>query len=180
MDQFIGEIRLLPYSFAPNNWARCNGQLISISQNTALFALLGTTYGGDGRTTFALPNLNGRAVVGAGQGPGLSSYPQGTAVGTEAVSLTQAQLPAHTHTIGPVTIPVNSANANVVSPAGAVFAKVAGSSAFGGGTANGPMAAGLLNGTTDSIGGGTPHENRMPFLAVAYCIALTGIFPQRQ
>jgi microcystin-dependent protein len=180
MDPFVGEIRIMPYSFITNGWAQCSGQLLAINRYTALFALLGTTYGGDGRTTFALPNLNGRAVVGAGQGPGLSSYPQGTVVGTETVTLNQTQLPAHTHAIGPLTVPVNSANATVVSPAGAVFAEVPGSSAFGGGTANGPMAAGLLSGTTDAIGSSTPHENRMPHLALSYVIALQGVFPQRQ
>ena len=181
MDPFLGEIRIMPYSFAPRGWLPCQGQLMSIAQNTALFSLLGTQYGGDGRTTFALPDLRGRAVVGKGQGPGLSDYPQGIQIGTETVTLQSTQLPAHIHALGTVTVPVNNGAPGVTSPAGAFFAKVNGSSAFGAGTGNGPMAANMLTGTTSQVGGNTAHENRMPYLALGYCIATQGaVFPQRQ
>ena len=96
-DPFVGEIRLFPFSFAPKGWALCEGQVLSISQNTALFSLLGTTYGGDGRTTFALPDLRGRVAISSGQGSGLGMYPLGEFGGTETVSLAESQMPAHNH-----------------------------------------------------------------------------------
>ncbi|MDO7851421.1 phage tail protein [Hymenobacter convexus] len=182
MDPFLGEIRIMPYGggYLPRGWARCDGSLLPINQNTALFSLLGTFYGGNGQTTFALPDLRGRAAVGMGQGPGLSSYQIGDRVGTESQSLLQTELPAHTHSLGTVALPVSSANASVASPAGAVFAKEPDSNAFGSGTANGTMAAGVLNGTTNSVGGAQTHENRMPFLVLDYFIATAGVFPARQ
>ncbi|MDO7849599.1 tail fiber protein [Hymenobacter sp. M29] len=183
-EPFLGEIRIMPFggntNYVPRGWARCNGQLLPIAQNSALYALLGTQYGGDGRSTFAVPNLNGRVILGAGQGAGLSPYPQGTTVGVETVTLQLAEMPAHTHDLGNPLLPVNSAAAGVNSPAGAFFAKEPGSEAFGTGTGNGPMAAGLLSGTTSQAGGSQSHENRMPYLGLNYYIATQGEFPQRQ
>lgn len=181
-DPFVGELRIMPYggtgTYIPNGWAQCNGQLLQIRQYTALFALLGTTYGGDGRTTFAVPNLNGRTPIGMGQGPGLSSYPMGATSGTESVTLQSTQLPAHTHALGTATVPVGGAS-TAASPAGAYLGTVS-PAAYGQGTANGPMAAGTISGPTTAVGGNQPHENRQPYLALNYYIALQGVFPQRQ
>lgn len=181
MDPFVGEIRLMPYSFAPRGWAFCNGQTLPITQNPALFSLLGTQYGGDGRTTFALPNLQGRTYVGAGQGQGLTNYPQGTATGTESVTLTVQQMPAHTHDLSnTATMPVNGVLATQSTPSGNYYAPVSGNPFQYGidPQANG-MASDVLNGTASAVGGNQPHENRMPYLVLNYCIALVGIFPPR-
>lgn len=178
MDPILGEIRLLPFNFAPRGWALCQGQTLSIAQNSALFALLGTQYGGDGRTTFGLPDLRGRAALGMGQGQGLSLYPLGTMTGTESVTLFTANLPAHTHPLSGATVPVSTAAGTTNSPAGGYFAPAAGQYGDSGGGGN--MAAGLLNGTSGSTGDGGAHENRMPFLVLNYCIALQGVFPQRK
>ena len=179
MDPFVGEIRLMPYSFAPRGWQLCDGSLLQIRQNTALFSLLGTRYGGDGQNTFAIPDLRGRAAVGMGQGPGLTNYPQGTKAGTEAVTLQLQQMPAHIHSMtGSATLPASTGSGAKSTPTGNYFAKEPveqyGQAANGGNTK--PM----LNGTTSAAGGGQPHENRMPFLVMNYCIALQGVFPQRQ
>jgi microcystin-dependent protein len=172
MDPLLGEIRLLPFSFAPRGWALCNGALMPINQNTALYSLLGTQYGGDGRTTFALPDLRGRAMMGRSQ-----DYPQGTVTGTESVTLTTAQLPAHTHTLA-ATVPVSTDAGANATPAGGYFASLG--SQYGDSGGGGNMAAGLLNSPSDQAGGNAPHENRMPFLALSYCIATQGVYPQRQ
>jgi microcystin-dependent protein len=181
MDPFVGEIRLFALNFAPRNWAFCQGQVLSIAQNTALFSLLGTQYGGNGTTTFGLPDLRGRTYVGAGQGAGLSPYPLGTLLGSESVTLLSTQIPAHTHTLTG-TVPVNSEEANSNIVAGGYYADIPT------GTpeqyspdvlANGQMAADIISGTTGVAGGGQGHENRMPFLVLNYCIALWGIYPQR-
>src|SRR4051794_21579341 len=118
-DPWLGEIALVAFNFAPQGWAFCNGQLLSIAQNTALFSLLGTTYGGDGQTTFALPNLQGRVPLHFGQGPGLSPYLLGQAIGVEGVALQTAQMPAHTHSYTPQA---TSAGGGAASPAGALWA----------------------------------------------------------
>lgn len=181
-DPFVGELRIMPYggtgTFIPNGWAQCNGQLLNIRQFTALFSLLGTTYGGNGTTTFAVPDLRGRAVLGQGQGPGLSNYRIGTTAGTETVTLQAAQLPAHTHALGTATVPVGG-TASAASPAGA-YMGVVNPPSYGTGTANGPMAAGTISGTTTAVGSDQAHENRQPYLVLNYYIALQGIFPQRQ
>ena len=117
-EPFLGQIMLVGFNFAPVGWALCNGQILSITQNTALFSLLGTTYGGNGTTTFALPDLRGRAAVGFGQGPGLSNYDLGQSTGTETVTLTVGQMPAHNHMVA-----ANAANGNVSSPSGADLAQ---------------------------------------------------------
>ncbi|HEY5892926.1 MAG TPA: tail fiber protein [Chthoniobacterales bacterium] len=168
-EPFIGQLMLVPYNFAPRGWAFCNGQLLSIAQNTALFSLLGTTYGGDGRTTFGLPDLRGRAALSSGQGPGLQNYDLGQVGGTETVSLTVPQIPAHSHLVSATADdpafprPTNALLANI-SPAG-----------YTGSTANTTMAPSMIQPT----GGNVPHDNLSPYLTLNYVIALEGIFPSR-
>jgi microcystin-dependent protein len=166
MEPFIGEIRLVPFNFAPKGWAICAGQMLPINQNQALFALLGTTYGGDGRTTFALPDLRGRVAVGAGDLPGGSSYALGATGGQETVELTTGQLPGHSHHVN-----ASSAAATTKSPA---TAYPAGGGAYAG-QRNVRMKAAMIGLT----GGGEEHENRQPYLGLNYIIALQGIFPAR-
>jgi microcystin-dependent protein len=169
-DAFIAEIRMFGFTFPPRNWADCNGQLLPISQNTALFSLVGTMYGGDGRTTFALPNLQDRIPVGIGQGPGLSLYDQGQTAGTSNVSLQQTQMPSHNHGFGAFN--------NVgdgTSPANAVPARVVGETPYVNAAPTIPLTT-----TISPAGGNQPHNNMMPYLTVRFCIVLFGIFPQRQ
>lgn len=169
---FVGEIRVCPYNFAPRYWALCNGQLISIASNTALFSLLGTTFGGDGRTTFALPNFQGRAAVHRGQGPGLSLYDLGQAGGTATVTLTTAQIPAHSH------VPqVDTAGGGINTPvAGAYWGTVGrGKPApYGAAAALVPMSA-----VTSTVGSSVAHNNLSPYLTLNFIIALAGIYPSR-
>jgi microcystin-dependent protein len=166
VDPFIGEIRLVPFMFAPRGWALCAGQLLPINQNQALFALLGTNFGGDGKQTFALPDLRGRVAVGAGQGAGGSSYPLGSTGGEETVKLTVGQLPAHSHRVR-----ASSGAATTKNPVGAVPA------AGGAYTAaqNGQMSTAMLA----NSGAGQAHDNRQPYLSLNYIIALQGIFPSQ-
>jgi len=171
-EPFFGEIRLVPYNFAMRGWAFCQGQLLSIAQNTALFSLLGTTYGGNGVTTFALPDLRGRVALHVGQGPGLSPYDLGQVGGTETVTLTSSQLAAHNHrafcSIGP---------GNQYQPNGGVWAvDAAQNPQYGTTKAAGSMAANVVGAAG---GGGQPHNNIQPYLALNYVIALQGIFPSR-
>ncbi len=175
MDQpFLGMIMVFGFDFPPRGWALCQGQILSIASNTALFALLGTTYGGNGTTTFALPDLRGRAPIGFGQGPGLSQITLGQVAGEMSHTLTLAELPAHTHT-GNVIL--GSGLANNANGAGNNFAaNTGGTSIYNSGSAGGNMAA---NVTFGSAGGGQPHNNMSPYLGVNYCIALQGVFPQR-
>jgi microcystin-dependent protein len=165
---FVAEIRMFPGSFAPRGWAFCNGQLLSISQNTALFALIGTTYGGDGKSTFALPDLQGRAPLHQGEGPGLTERVLGETGGSDAVSLTEAQLPIHSHTIRG-----ENAVANQDTPVGNAFA----------GSAKLPYsdtADSEMDVTAAGISGSSlPHNNLPPYLVVNFIIALQGIFPPR-
>lgn len=168
----IGQIVCGAWNFAPRGTMLAAGQLLPISQNTALFSLLGTTYGGDGRTTFALPDLRGRVIVGDGQGPGLANYDLGGAAGVEAQSLQPAQLPAHTHLIA---ARASSADATLVSPAGNVQASKQRSLFFAAPTAGANLAAGQ----TDSAGQGQPVGNMQPFLTINCVIAVQGIFPAR-
>jgi microcystin-dependent protein len=171
-EPFIGEIRMVGFNFAPRGWALCNGQLLSISQNTALFSLLGTTYGGNGQTTFGLPDLRSRVPLHQGQGPGLSNRTLGEQSGQEAVTLTTAQLPAHTH-----PAQCSSLNGNSNSPTGRVWSKDAGvqSATYTGNAPNGAMAANAIG----PAGNGQPHENMPPFLTVNFVIAVQGIYPSR-
>jgi microcystin-dependent protein len=166
---WVGEILLVPYNFAPKGWAECQGQLMTISQNTALFSLLGTTYGGDGKSNFALPDLRGRTPISSGQGPGLSDYFLGQTGGEETVTLTLNQIPAHTHTV------IGSANvANVATPGGAVWATQSLLNIYGS-SSDSPMAPGAIGMTGSNL----PHDNLSPYLTLNYIIALQGIFPSR-
>ncbi len=167
---FIGQILTVPYNFAPFGYAFCQGQLLPISQNTALFSLLGTYYGGDGRTTFALPNLQGRVAIGQGQGPGLSPVVLGEQSGTESVTLNQTQMPAHTHTVQSFAL-----RGNQTTPAAAVWARSASGDTPYNATAGASMSASAIG----LAGGSQPHSNMMPYLVLNYAIALQGIFPSR-
>lgn len=162
MEPFLGQLALFPFAFPPKGWALCNGQLLSISQNQALFALLGTTYGGNGTTTFALPNLQGRVALDAGNG-----YAQGDTGGSESTTLQPTQMPQHSHVLSGT-----SGAASASSPsAGVVFASTSGDSY---GTAS-PVA--MSPAIVATVGGSQPHENRQPFTVLSYCIATQGIFP---
>ena len=181
MDPFLGEIRLFACNYAPANWATCQGQLMAISQNAALFSLLGTTYGGDGRTTFALPNLVDRIQVGAGQGTGLSNYPPGTVAGTTSVTLTNQQMPAHTHTLpagGNVTQPLApSPTSYLAQPAGQGHSP--GAALYVTGATQAGSSVTMASTMAGVAGSSQPHSNQSPYLSLNYCIALQGIFPQR-
>ncbi|GAB2866384.1 phage tail protein [Hymenobacter ruber] len=177
MDEpYIGEIRPIAISYAPRGWAFCNGQLLPINQNQALFALLGTTFGGNGTTTFALPDLRSRMPVGAGALPGGGTYSQGQVAGTETVTLTQAQIPAHTHQVTGTLKTTDSPEGG--NPAGFLPASDSTRKQFTDGAANAPMAA-AVTGTTANAGASQGHENRMPYTGLNYVIALVGIFPSR-
>jgi len=163
---FLGQITIFAGNFAPRGYALCNGQLLSIASNTALFSILGTTYGGNGTSTFALPNLQGRVPIGAGTGAGLSAYNEGDSGGVESVVLNASQMPIHTH-------PVNATSAARSSSSPVAHFPSAGG--YYGSTSGSQMAAGMLG----NAGGNTGHENRQPYLAINYIIALQGIFPTR-
>lgn len=175
MDPFIGEIYTFGFNFPPFGWASCDGSLLSIAQNTALFSLLGTQYGGNGTSNFALPDLRSRLPVRFGQGPGLSDISIGQSYGSESVTLQAAEMPQHNHPVGVSA----GATATVASPVGALPAPVATGTPYAATgsarMAGGPTAAGNLG----VAGGNTAHENRMPSLGVNFCIALTGVFPPR-
>jgi microcystin-dependent protein len=168
MEGTIAEIRLFAGNFAPRNWAFCQGQTISISQNTALFSLLGTNYGGNGQTTFQLPNLAGRTAVGTGTGPGLSNIPLGQMAGTETVTLSAAQMPAHTHTLN-----ANSNTGTTGNPNGAILAAAANTYISGAPNVTmSPQAVGVS-------GNSQPVPIRNPYLGMNYIICMYGIFPSR-
>ncbi|WP_394773003.1 phage tail protein [Flavobacterium sp.] len=170
MDPFVAEIRIFPFNFAPKGWTFCNGQLLPISQNTALFSLLGTNYGGDGKSSFGLPDLQGRAPMHPGQGPGLSMHDLGEIGGVESVALLDSEIPPHTHSIKAAslnsqsTIPTNNSlgRGNPVK----VYSAVAPTTAMG-------------NDSISTTGGDLPHNNMMPYLTMNFCIALQGVFPPR-
>lgn len=170
-DPFLGQIAFVGFNFAPVGWAECNGQLLPIAQNTALFSLLGTQYGGNGTTNFALPDMRGRVVVHSGQGPQLSIYNQGQTGGVESVTLTQGEMPTHTHLVNAVTVEGNDASPTGNLPANTKTLDKEYSTAV----ANTTMKSTMLNPT----GGSLPHENRPPYLALKCIIALQGIFPSR-
>ncbi|WIT13912.1 tail fiber protein [Paucibacter sediminis] len=169
-DPFVAEIRMFGFNFAPKGWAACNGQLLPISQNTALFSLLGTYYGGDGKVTFGLPNLQDSFALGVGQGPGLSLYDIGERGGSGTVSLLSSEMPAHSHAL------MAGASAQTDSPAGAALAPPAAAALAYRIPGNQVAMAGDSNG---AAGGSQPHENRSPYLAVNFCIAMQGIYPPR-
>jgi microcystin-dependent protein len=170
-EPFVGEIRMFAGTFAPQGWAFCEGQLLSIPQNDALFSLLGTVYGGDGRTTFGLPDLRGRVPIHAGSGPGLTPRQLGSKAGTENVTLTTAQLPSHTH---PIKGSTNTATAT--DPAGNVPAQSSTIDLYVNTAPTVNMNASAVAGT----GGSRSHNNLMPTLCVNFIIALFGIYPSRQ
>lgn len=171
---FVAEIRIFGFNFAPTGWAMCNGQILPISQNTALFSLLGTTYGGDGRSNFALPNLQGSAPMQSGQGPGLSLRDLGETGGEQTVTLLQTEIPSHTHTAQGATA------AGDASPQG---------NTWGGGALKGhgvplyaPAGSSMVQMSPSALattGGNLPHNNLPPYLTLNFCIALQGVFPAR-
>ena len=173
-EPFIAEVRMWGLNFAPRGWAHCDGQLYPISQNTALFSLLGTNYGGDGRTTMGVPNLMDRAPMHPGRGPGLTPRRLGERTGTETVTLTQNQMPAHTHAMMGST--GETGGSGSADPAGAVGGKVGnGNEIYHTGAGNTDFPAS----TVSETGGGTDHNNSQPNLTLNFCIALVGLYPSR-
>ena len=170
MEPFLGQIQAFGFNFAPRGWAQCSGQLLPIAQNTALFSLLGTTYGGDGRTTFALPDLRGRSMVGYGTGPGLSPIQIGQNGGNENTILSVANLPPHNHT---VQVKVNTANGEESTSTSYLSSHA---SAFSDAPTTNAVLAGV---SSANAGGGQAFSNRDPYLGINVCIALVGIFPSR-
>jgi microcystin-dependent protein len=168
-EPFIASIVMFGGNFAPRGWALCNGQLVSIAQNSALFSLLGTTFGGDGVQNFALPDLRGRVPIHAGNGPGLTPYVPGEQGGTENVTLIQNQMPIHNHVVN-----ADGLNANSPTPAGTVLSKSA-SQIYNTAAPNTTMNPAMIS----NAGGNQPHPNLQPFLSVNFIIALQGIFPSR-
>ena len=174
-DQFVAEIRIFPFNFAPTGWAFCDGQLMPISQNTALFSLLGTTYGGDGKSTFALPDMQGNAPMQPGQGQGLSLRDLGELSGVESVTLLQSEMPAHAHAVGRAL----ADQGNSITPVNSVWAQTAAGRGAAALYKDGAPNAPVFNQSLTFTGGGLPHNNMQPYLTLNFCIALQGIFPQR-
>ncbi len=170
MDPYIGQIMMFGGNFAPRGWALCNGQLLSIAQNTALFSILGTTYGGNGQTTFGLPDLRGRAPIHWGQGPGLTNRALGESGGEETVTLSAAQMPAHSHVAHAA-----SGGGSTASPQNAVWAASTARDNIYATAANTTLSPSAIG----PAGGGQPHDNMPPYQAVSYIIALEGIYPPR-
>lgn len=172
-DPFVAEIRIFPFNFAPRGWAWCDGQLLPLSQNTALFSLLGTTYGGNGKSNFALPDLQGRAPMHPGQGPGLSLHDLGETGGSETVSLLESEIPSHSHAmranmddLAEVTTPTSTTSL-ALSRNVAIY---------------NPTTQGMVSMAPESLppsGGDQPHNNMQPYLTFYFCIALQGVFPPR-
>jgi microcystin-dependent protein len=175
---FIGEIRMFGGGFAPRDWAFCNGQLLSIAQNAALFALIGTTFGGDGVTTFALPNLQSRLPIGEGQGPGLSNRVIGQASGSENVTLTQATMPGHSHLLNATTAAATTPDVGPQVLPGTVTAPAT-MYTVNDGTSPPPTPQVLGPGSVTPSGGNQAHSNLMPSLCVSFIISMQGIFPSR-
>jgi microcystin-dependent protein len=171
-DQFVAEIRIFPFNFPPTGWAFCDGQLMPISQNTALFSLLGTFYGGDGKSTFALPDLQGRAPMQTGQGKGLSQRFLGEESGVETITLLVSEIPLHTHTMN---CSIDDADLRIPSPTRSL-AKSSGGNIYSSATT--PQVTMAFQGLPPA-GGGLPHNNMQPYLTLNFCIALQGIFPPR-
>ncbi|MEP6653657.1 MAG: tail fiber protein [Myxococcales bacterium] len=181
-DPFVAEIRIFPYNFAPKGWAACDGQLLPISQNTALFSLLGTMYGGNGITTFALPDLRGRIPLQAGQGAGLSSYTQGQTGGSDTVTLLPTNLPSHTHAVnaldagGSAMASASPASTTVFGPSQARARSTGYATPT---SASAPPPATMNASAVASTGDSQPHSNLSPYVTFTFCIALQGIFPSR-
>lgn len=201
MEPYIGQIQAFGFNFPPRGWSTCSGQLVGISQNTALFSLLGTVYGGNGQSTFGLPDLRGRSTIGQGQGPGLSPYDVGQMSGTESTTLTLNNMPIHNHLAEATpaastvqitaTLQANSAaGTNALPAAGNYLAGLTGKTGFyatsagttvdlAGVTATGTVSGGAPTITVGAAGGSMPFSILSPYLALNFCIALTGIFPSR-
>ncbi|MCU0496007.1 MAG: tail fiber protein [Anaerolineae bacterium] len=171
VDQFLAEIRMFPFNFPPQGWAFCDGQLLPLSQNTALFSLLGTTYGGNGASNFALPNLQGSTPIHYGQGPGLSNYSLGDSVGSTTVTLLASEMPTHSHILRGV-----SGLAERSNPNNTAYATADGENLY---TQTATNLTPMHPNTITFFGGNTPHTNMMPYLVVNFCIAMQGIFPPR-
>lgn len=171
-DPFVAEIRIFPFNFAPKGWAWCDGQLLPLSQNTALFSLLGTTYGGNGKSNFALPDLQGRAPMHPGQGPGLSLHDLGETGGSETVTLLESEIPAHSHTLR-----ASLDDADLAIPASARTLAKASSNMYSANTGSGLSS--LAPEALAPAGGDQPHNNMQPYLTFYFCIALQGVFPPR-
>ncbi|HKR65233.1 MAG TPA: tail fiber protein [Thermoanaerobaculia bacterium] len=171
-DPFVAEIRIFPFNFAPKGWAWCDGQLLPLSQNTALFSLLGTTYGGNGKSNFALPDLQGRAPMHPGQGPGLSLHDLGETGGSETVSLLESEIPSHSHGVS-----TSVSDANVGIPDGQLWATGIGIGLFA--AANAGALTAMAPNALAPAGGDQPHNNLQPYLTFYFCIALQGVFPPR-
>lgn len=169
-DAFLGEIRAFPYTYAPRGWATCDGQLLTISTHTALFALLGVAYGGNGSSTFGLPNLAGCAPLFWGQGSGLSTYDWGETGGTPEVTLLGLQMPQHTHSFN-----ISNTQGNERQPPGQLYAQGDGVAVFG---SAGPPQTQLWPRVVEYAGNSAPHNNMMPFLMLRFCIALEGEYPK--
>lgn len=173
MDPFVAEIRIFPFNFAPKGWAFCDGQLMPLSQNTALFSLLGTTYGGDGKSNFALPNMQGNAPMHPGQGAGLSLHDLGETGGSETVTLLKTELPSHSHSAGAQTVPLGS----TALPSGtATLTRPASGNLY---TATTTPLVAMSPQTIAPTGGDQPHNNMQPYLTLNFCIALQGVYPPR-
>jgi microcystin-dependent protein len=169
---FLAEIRIFPFNFPPKGWAFCDGQILPLSQNTALFSLLGTTYGGDGKSNFALPNLQGSAPMHPGQGPGLSLHDLGETGGSDTVTLLESEIPSHTHSLMAAALP-----ADVDQPGSTVaLARTTPAQLYTTGT---PPLVTMSDNTIAPAGGDQPHNNLMPYLTLNFCIALQGVFPPR-
>jgi microcystin-dependent protein len=173
MDPFVAEIRIFPFNFAPKGWAFCDGQILPLSQNTALFSLLGTTYGGNGKSNFGLPNLQGRAPMHPGQGPGLSLHDLGETGGSETVTLLESEIASHSH-----QTMCNNGDGDRVSPQSAAFANIPPGSppAY---AAAGAATVAMHNSALTPSGGDQPHNNMSPYLTLNFCIALQGVYPPR-
>lgn len=169
-DPFVAEIRIFPFNFAPSGWAFCDGQLLPLSQNTALFSLLGTTYGGNGISNFALPDLQGRAPMQPGQGPGLSLHDLGETGGSETVTLLESEIPSHSHAFMASTSPGNSR-----TPTNSALSRSQGGSIY----TDQPPNVMLAAQAAAPAGGDAPHNNLQPYLTFYFCIALQGVFPPR-
>ena len=169
-DPFVAEIRIFPFNFAPKGWAFCDGQLLPLSQNTALFSLLGTTYGGDGKSNFALPDMQGNAPMHPGQGPGLSLHDLGETGGSETVTLLESEIPSHSHGLR-----ASAQDATTRIVAGQLTATGTGVQLYG----PQPPTVALNGSALTPAGGDQPHNNMQPYLTLNFCIALQGVFPPR-
>lgn len=173
MDPFVAEIRIFPFNFAPKGWAFCDGQILPLSQNTALFSLLGTTYGGDGKSNFALPNMQGNAPMHPGQGPGLSLHDLGETGGSDTVSLLESEIPSHSHAL------LAAPNPALVATPGPTVTLARSRTVTAYIAPSGQSLVNMSDQTLAPAGGDQPHNNMQPYLTLNFCIALQGVYPPR-